>query len=72
MHKLYKCADTNNTKFNAKKIELLRYRKEQEINTAATYKSYDDSNIDSMEQVRDLVIIMNYTSTFTVHIRNIV
>ena len=46
LHKLYKWADANNMKFNANKIELLRYGKEQEIKSATTYKSYDDSNID--------------------------
>ena len=56
-HKLYKWADTNNMKFNAK-FELLRYGKEQEIKSATTYKSYDDSNIDDKEQVRDLGIMM--------------
>ena len=47
LHKLYKWADTkfNNMKFNANKFELLRYGKEQEIKSATTYKSYDDSNI---------------------------
>ena len=62
-------------KINANKFELLRYGKEQEIKSAATYKSYDDSNIDDKEQVRDLGIIMSNT-TFTLHIvkkaRNIV
>ena len=38
LHKLYKWADTNNIKFNAKKFELLRYGKEQEIKSATTYK----------------------------------
>ena len=72
LHKLYKWADTNNIKFNANKFELLRYGKEQEIKSATTYKSYDDSNIDDKEQVMDLGIIMSYTATFTFHIRNIV
>ena len=58
-------------KFNANKFELLRYGKEQEIKFA-TYKSYDDSNIDDKEQVRDLGIKMSNTATFTLHIRNIV
>ena len=49
LHKLYKLADTNNVKFNANKFELLRYGKEQEIKSATTYKSYDDSNIDDKE-----------------------
>ena len=70
--KLYKWADTNNMKFNANKFEHLRYGKEQEIKSATTYKSYDDSNIDDKEQVRDLVILMSNTATFTLHIRNIV
>ena len=35
-------------------------------------KSYDDSNIDDKEQVRDLGIMMSNTATFTLHIRNIV
>ena len=39
LHKLYKWADTNNTKFNVNKFELLRYRKEQEIKSVTTYKS---------------------------------
>ena len=72
LHKLYKWADTNNMKFNAKKFELLRYGKEQEIKSATTYKSYNDSNIDDKEQVRDLGIMMSNTATFTLHIRNIV
>ena len=72
LHKLYKLADTNNMKFNANKFDLLRYGKEQEIKFATSYKSYDDSNIDDKEQVRDLGIMMNNTATFTVHIRNIV
>ena len=71
LHKLYKWADTNNMKFNANKVELLRYGKEQEIKSATTYKSYD-SNIDDKEQVRDLGIMMSNTTTFTLHIWNIV
>ena len=46
-------------KFNANKFELLRYGKEQEIKSATTYKSYDDSNIDNKEHVRDLGIMMS-------------
>ena len=46
LHELYKWADTSNMKFNDNKFELLRYGKEQEIKSATTYKSYDDSNID--------------------------
>ena len=72
LHKLYKWADTNNMKFNANKFELLRYGKEQETKSATTYKSYDDSNIDNKEQVRDLGIMLSNTATFTLHIRNIV
>ena len=63
LHKLYKWADTNNMKFNANKFELLRYGKEQEIKSAITYKSYDDSNIDDKEQVRDLGRMMSNTAT---------
>ena len=59
-------------KLNPKKFELLRYGKEQEIQTVTTYKSHDDSNINSKEQVRDLGIMMRNTATFTDHIRNIV
>ena len=59
-------------KFNANKFGLLRYGKEQEINSATTYKSYDDSNIDHKEQVRDLGIMMRNTATFSLYIRNIV
>ena len=70
--KLYKWADTNNMKFNANKFVLLRYGIEQEIKSATTYKSYDDSNIDDKEQVRDLGKMMSNTATFTLHIRNIV
>ena len=65
-------ADTNNMKFNANKIELLRYGKEQEIKSATTNKSYDYSNIDDNERVRDLGIMMSNTATFTLHIRNVV
>ena len=65
LHRLYKWADTNNVKFNANKFELLRYGKEQEIKSAATYKLYDDSNIDDKEQVRDLCIMMSNTATVT-------
>ena len=72
LHKLYKWADTNNMKFNANKFELLRYGKEQEIKSTTTYKSYDDSNIDDKEQVRDLGIMMCNTATFILHIRNMV
>ena len=64
LHKLYKWADTNNMKFNANKFELLRYGKEQEIKSTTTYKSYDNSNIDDKEQVRDLGIMMCNTATF--------
>ena len=59
-------------KFNANKFELLRYRKEQEINTATTHKSYDNSNSDSKEEFRDLGIMMSNTDTFTLHIINMV
>ena len=72
LHKLYKWADTNNMKFNANKFELLRFGKEQEIKSATTYKSYDDSNIDDKEQVRELFIMMINTATLTLHIINIV
>ena len=61
---LYKWADTNNIKFNANKFELLRYGKEQEIKSATTYKSYDDSNIDEKKEVRDLGIMMSKKSNF--------
>ena len=73
-HQLYKWADTNNVKFSANKFELLQYGKEQEIKSATTYKSYDDSNIDDKEQVRDLSTMMHMsnTATFTLHIKNIV
>ena len=70
LHQLCKWADTNNMKFNANKFELLLHGKEQEIKSATTYKSYDDSNIDDKEQVRDLGIMMSNTATFTLHIRN--
>ena len=59
-------------KFNANKFELLQYVKEQEIKSATTNKSYDDSNNDDKEQVRDLGIMMSNITTFTLHIRNIV
>ena len=72
LHKLYKWADSIDMKFNANKFEHLRYGKEQEIKSATTYKSYDDSNIDNKEQVRDPGIMMSNTATFTLHIRNIV
>ena len=71
-HQLYKWADTYDMKFNANKFELRRYGKEKEIKSASTYKSYDDSNIDDEEQVRDLGIMMSNTATFTLHIRNTV
>ena len=71
IHKLYKCADTNNMKFNANKFQLL-CGKEQKIKSATTYKSYDDSNIEDKEQIRDLGIMMSSTVTFSHHIRNIV
>ena len=64
LHKLYKWADTNNMKFNTNKFELLRYSKEQEIKSATTYKSYNDSNIDDKEQVTDQGIMMSSTATF--------
>ena len=53
-------------------FELLRSGKEQEIKSATTYKSYDDSNIDDKEQVRGLGIMMSNTVTFILHIRNLV
>ena len=59
-------------KFNANKFKFLRYGKEQEIKSATTYKSYDDSYIDGKEQVRDLGIMMSNTATFTLHISYIV
>ena len=37
-----------------------------------TYKSYDDSDIDDEEQVRDLGIMMINITTFTLLIRNII
>ena len=55
-------------KFNANKFENLRYRKQQEIKSAPTFKPYDDSNIDDKGQVRDLGILM----INTLHIRNII
>ena len=59
-------------KFNANKFKLLQYGKEPEIKSATTYKSYDNTNIDDKEQVRDLGIMMSNTATFTLHIGNIV
>ena len=72
LHKLYKLTDTNKKKFDANKFELLPYGKDQEIKSATTYNSYDDSNIHDKEQVGDLGIMMSNTATFTLHIRNIV
>ena len=68
----FKLADTNNMKFNINKFKLLRYVKEREIKSATTYKSWDDSNIDDEEQVRDLGKMMSNTATFTLNIKNIV
>ena len=51
---------------------LFLYGKEQEIKFATTNRSYDDSNIDDNEQVRDLGIMMSNTAIFTLHIRNTV
>ena len=51
-------------------FELLRVGNEQEIKSATTYKSYDESNIDDKEQVRDLGIMMPIcldTATLTLH-----
>ena len=59
-------------KFNANKFELLRYGKEQEIKSATTDKSYDDSNFDDKEQVSDLGIMMSNTATCSLHSRNTV
>ena len=59
-------------KFNANKVKLLLYGKEQEIKSATTKKSYDDSNIDDKEQVRYQGIMMSNTATITLHIRNTV
>ena len=56
-------------KFNASKFEILRYGKQQ---TATIYKSYDDMNIYSKEQVRDQGIMMSNTATYTLQINNIV
>ena len=39
LHKLYKSADTNNSKFNA-----LQYGKVQQIKSATTYKLYDSNH----------------------------
>ena len=72
LRKLYKCADRNTMKFNANKFELLQCGTDQEIKSATTYKSYDDSNINDKEQVRDLGIMMSNTATFILYIRNIV
>ena len=72
LRKLYKSADPNNMKCNANKFELLRCGKEHEIKTATIYKSYDDLNIDSQEQVRDLGKMMSNTAIFTFYIRTIV
>ena len=74
MHKLYKWAEANNMKFNASKFELLGNKicNNIQIKSTTTYKSYDDSNIDDKEQVRDQGIMVSNTATFTLHIRNIV
>ena len=69
LHKLYKRADTSDMKFTANKFVLLRYGREQEIKSGTTYESYDDSNIDDKEQVRDLGIMISNTIIFTLHIR---
>ena len=72
LHELYICVDTNNMKFNAHKFKLIRYGNEQEIKTSTTYKSYDDSNTYSNEQVRDLGIMICNTATFTLRMRNVI
>ena len=59
-------------KFNANRFELPLYGKEQEIKSATTNKSYDDSNVDDKEQIRDLIIMISNTATSTLPIRNIV
>ena len=56
--------------FNVSMFKLLRHGKEQEIKTVSTYKSYDDSHINSKEQVGGQEIIISNTATFTFHIRN--
>ena len=68
----YNCkwADKNNFKFNANKFKLIRHGNEQEIKSATTYKSYDDSNIDDKVEARDHRHNHD-TATFTLHYRNI-
>ena len=58
-------------KFNANKIELLRYGIEREIKSATT-NIYEYSNVHGKEQVRDLEIMISDTATFTLHISNLV
>ena len=65
LHKLYEWADTNNMKFTANKFDLLQYGNKQEIKSATTYKiSYDYSNIDDKEQVRDLGKMISNTTYY--------
>ena len=72
MKRTHRCYKTIYISCTNGQFELLRYGKEQEIKSATTYKSYNDSNIDDKEQVRDLGIMMSNTATFTLHIINIV
>ena len=39
--------------------------KDQEIKSVTTYKSYDNSNIDDREQVKDLVGLPTYLDTWS-------
>ena len=69
LNKLYKWQDDNNTQFNGKKFEILRYGRNQVLKNSTCYltPNYDDI-IEEKECLRDLSILMSNDGSFSNHV----
>ena len=67
---VYDCAVNNNSSFNNKKFEVLRYGSDSTLKLCTSYTAPDGSIISEKAHVRDLGVTMSADGTFRQHISN--
>ena len=67
---VYQWADDNNSSFNHKKFEALRYGTDDTLKCITNYSAPDGSLITEKHQLRDLGVTMSDDGTFKQHIEN--
>ena len=72
LENIYGWADANNMRFNSEKFQLLRYGKNATQRPNVNYVSYDATEIEECDSVKDLGVLVQSDGMFTNHIVEVV